>query len=95
MYARARQKPLWKLIVDFTPVCWLIRCFHDTLVLKSSFLFLPQEEFVNSVAFRYISDAITKEEALEMLKQKETTKKEREELVREIGYVIVKLLFAS
>ncbi|KAK7466101.1 hypothetical protein VKT23_004826 [Stygiomarasmius scandens] len=63
MYARARQKPLWKLIVDFTP-----------------------EEFVNSVAFRYISDAITKEEALEMLKQKEATKKEREELVREIGY---------
>ncbi|ESK84130.1 mandelate racemase muconate lactonizing protein, partial [Moniliophthora roreri MCA 2997] len=63
MYARSRQKPLWKLVVDFTP-----------------------EELVRSAAWRYISDAITKEEALAMLKEKEATKAEREALVREVGY---------
>ncbi|KAK7044886.1 L-galactonate dehydratase [Favolaschia claudopus] len=63
MYARSRKKPLWKLVVDFTP-----------------------EELVNATAFRYISDAITKEEALAMLKEKEATKKEREEKVRQEGY---------
>lgn len=46
---------------------------------------LPQEELVNSAAFRYITDAITREEALEMLKAKEATKKEREAKVRELG----------
>ncbi|KAJ7697592.1 enolase C-terminal domain-like protein [Mycena rosella] len=44
------------------------------------------EELVNSAAFRYISDAITKEEALATLKEKEAEKKEREEKVRELGY---------
>ncbi|KAH9478780.1 L-galactonate dehydratase [Psilocybe cubensis] len=63
MYARSRRKPLWKLVVDFTP-----------------------EELVRSAAFRYISDAITKEEALAMLKEKEAGKKEREAKVLELGY---------
>ncbi|TRM62325.1 enolase C-terminal domain-like protein [Schizophyllum amplum] len=63
MYARARGKPLWKLVVDFTP-----------------------EELVASAAWRYISDAITKEEALAMLKEREAGKKERESTVRELGY---------
>ncbi|KAJ3770171.1 enolase C-terminal domain-like protein [Lentinula raphanica] len=63
MYARSRKKPLWKLLVDFSP-----------------------EELVRSAAWRYISDAITKEEALEMLKKLESTKAEREAIVREIGY---------
>ncbi|TEB35829.1 mandelate racemase/muconate lactonizing enzyme [Coprinellus micaceus] len=63
MFARLRRKPLWKLIVDFTP-----------------------EEFVRATTFRYISDAITKEEALELLKAKESSKKEREAKVREFGY---------
>ena len=44
-----------------------------------------QEELVRSVAFRYITDAITKEEALAMLKEKEAGKKEREAKVRELG----------
>jgi L-fuconate dehydratase len=35
--------------------------------------------------FRYISDAITKEEALEMLKSKEEGKEKREKKVRELG----------
>ncbi|KAL1719172.1 enolase C-terminal domain-like protein [Schizophyllum commune] len=63
MYARSRNKPLWKLVVDFTP-----------------------EELVASAAWRYISDAITKEEALAMLKEREAGKKEREATVRELGY---------
>ncbi|RXW25290.1 hypothetical protein EST38_g629 [Candolleomyces aberdarensis] len=62
MYARSRKKPLWKLIIDFTP-----------------------EEFVRSTTFRYISDVITKEEALELLKAKEAGKKEREAKVKELG----------
>jgi len=40
---------------------------------------------VRSAAFRYISDAITKEEALAMLKEKEAGKKEREAKVQELG----------
>ncbi|KAG9025067.1 hypothetical protein FRB95_010596 [Tulasnella sp. JGI-2019a] len=47
---------------------------------------MSSEEIVNSAAFRYISDAITKDEALEMLKSREAGKKEREEKVRELGY---------
>jgi L-fuconate dehydratase len=42
---------------------------------------------VNATAFRYITDAITREEALAMLKEKEASKKEREENVRKLGYV--------
>lgn len=41
---------------------------------------------VNSAAFRYISDAITKEEALAMIKEKESSKKQREAKVLELGY---------
>jgi len=63
MYARARNKPLWKLVVDMTP-----------------------QELVDSAAWRYISDAITREEALEMLTKLEPGKKEREAKVREVGY---------
>ncbi|KZT02985.1 enolase C-terminal domain-like protein [Laetiporus sulphureus 93-53] len=63
MYARFRNKPLWKLVVDMTP-----------------------EELVSATAFRYITDAITKEEALAMLKTKAATKAEREATVREVGY---------
>ncbi|KAK7680186.1 hypothetical protein QCA50_016695 [Cerrena zonata] len=47
---------------------------------------MTPEEIVKSTAFRYISDAITKEEALSMLKAKESTKAEREANVRNVGY---------
>ncbi|PSS36945.1 hypothetical protein PHLCEN_2v1161 [Hermanssonia centrifuga] len=47
---------------------------------------MSPEELVNSAAFRYISDAITKEEALEMLKAKAVSKAEREAHVRQVGY---------
>ncbi len=63
MFAKSRSKPLWKLIVDFTP-----------------------EEFVNATAFKYITDAITKEEALDLLRKKEKGKREREEEVMRRGY---------
>ncbi|EIW78694.1 enolase C-terminal domain-like protein [Coniophora puteana RWD-64-598 SS2] len=63
MFARSRNKPLWKLVVDMTP-----------------------EELVSATAFRYITDALTKEEALAMLKAKEATKAAREAHVREVGY---------
>ena len=55
--------------------------------LRGSDSFHTQEEIVASTAFRYISDAITKEEAIQMLKAKAATKKEREAKVRELGYV--------
>jgi L-fuconate dehydratase len=45
-----------------------------------------QEELVSAAVFRYITDAITKEEALEMLKSRAATKAEREQRVRETGY---------
>jgi L-fuconate dehydratase len=44
------------------------------------------EEFVRSTTFRYITDAITKEEALELLRKMEPGKKEREAEVLKRGY---------
>ncbi|EIW78688.1 enolase C-terminal domain-like protein [Coniophora puteana RWD-64-598 SS2] len=63
MFARARGKPVWKLVVDMSP-----------------------EELVSATAFRYITDVLTPEQALAMLKEKEAGKKEREANVRELGY---------
>ncbi len=40
---------------------------------------------MKATTFRYITDVITPEEAIEMLKAKEASKKEREEKVRELG----------
>ncbi|KAI0697037.1 enolase C-terminal domain-like protein [Cytidiella melzeri] len=47
---------------------------------------MSPEELVNATAFRYISDAITKEEALARLKEKAASKAEREAHVRQSGY---------
>ncbi|KAI0031677.1 enolase C-terminal domain-like protein [Vararia minispora EC-137] len=63
LFAKARNKPLWKLVVDMSP-----------------------DELVNAATFRYITDVITKEEALDMLKNMEVSKKRREENVRKLGY---------
>jgi hypothetical protein len=54
---------------------------------------LFQEELVRSAAFRYISDAITREGALAMLKANEAGKKEREAKVVELGYIFVSCSF--
>lgn len=51
LWAKAEEKPLWKLVVDLTP-----------------------EEFVQCIDFRYITDAVTPEEAIKMLRENEATK---------------------
>ena len=81
LYARARQKPLWKLIVDMSPVCQCSGLRGILWSLDSR----PQEELVKSATFRYITDAITPDEALAILKEREATKKEREAIVRSQG----------
>ena len=79
MFAKSRKKPLWKLVVDMTPVNDICaKCENKTD-------WILQEEIVSATAFRYITDAITPEEALKMLKEKEATKAEREKHVREVG----------
>ena len=79
MFAKSRKKPLWKLVVDMTPVNNIrAECENKTDRIL-------QEEIVSATAFRYITDAITPEEALNMLKEKEATKAEREKHVREVG----------
>jgi len=47
---------------------------------------MTPEELVRCVPFRYITDAITPEEALEMLQALESTKAEREAEIKEVGY---------
>ncbi|RUP43991.1 enolase C-terminal domain-like protein [Jimgerdemannia flammicorona] len=47
---------------------------------------MSPEDLVNSIDFRYISDAITPEEALAILKKNEPTKAVREAEMREHGY---------
>ncbi|CAF4261612.1 unnamed protein product, partial [Rotaria magnacalcarata] len=44
------------------------------------------EEFLKCIDFRYISDVITPDEALHMLKELEPTKSERVQQVEEQGY---------
>ncbi|WRT66923.1 uncharacterized protein IL334_003888 [Kwoniella shivajii] len=63
LLAKYNKKPLWKMVVDWTP-----------------------EEFVKATSFRYITDAITPEEALALLKKNEAGKKAREEEVIQKGY---------
>lgn len=67
--------------VSYFPKLRTVTCL-DTMSVCD---FTP-EEFVQSTAFRYISDAITKEEALTLLKSRETTKQERTENVLQQGY---------
>lgn len=50
---------------------------------------------MNATTFRYITDVITKDEALKMLKAKEATKKDREDQVRNVGSVVPSLLLFS
>jgi L-fuconate dehydratase len=47
---------------------------------------LSPEEFIRCVPFRYITDAITPEEALELVERNQSTLAEREAYVREHGY---------
>jgi L-fuconate dehydratase len=63
LWAKAEDKPLWKLLVDLAP-----------------------EELVRCVDFRYITDAITPDEALALLKANAASKAQREAEMRERGY---------
>jgi L-fuconate dehydratase len=63
LYAKAKAKPLWKLLTDMSP-----------------------EELVRCVDFRYITDAITPQEALEILRSNEPTKPRREQEMLEEGF---------
>lgn len=86
MYARSRNKPVWKLVVDMSPVRSLLpsSCPRAQIRLHLSPFF--QEELVASTTFRYITDAITPKEALEIAKRNAATKAEREARVRQTGY---------
>lgn len=63
LYAKSKNKPLWKLLADMSP-----------------------EELIRCIDFSYIDDAITPEEALEILKSKEEGKKQREQSILKTGY---------
>ncbi|ODQ77172.1 hypothetical protein BABINDRAFT_163684 [Babjeviella inositovora NRRL Y-12698] len=54
MWAKSVEKPLWRLVADFTP-----------------------EELVSCVDWRYLTDALTPEEAVAMLKKTAAGKEER------------------
>jgi L-fuconate dehydratase len=63
LYARARGKPLWKLLADLDP-----------------------EEIVALVDFRYLTDALTPGEALELLRVRAPSRAEREAHLAAGGY---------
>ena len=63
LYARAEQKPLWKLLTEMTP-----------------------EEIVRAVDFRYISDALSREEALTLLQERRPGQQERLQHLQTHGY---------
>jgi L-fuconate dehydratase len=63
LYARAEQKPLWKLLVDMTP-----------------------EQVVACVDFRYIEDALTRDEAVQILRRNESTKTKRQSILFDEGF---------
>jgi L-fuconate dehydratase len=63
LFAKSRNVPLWKLLVDMSP-----------------------EELVAAIDFRYLSDALTREQALEILHANAPTKAAREAQMRAEGY---------
>jgi L-fuconate dehydratase len=63
LYAKAEQKPLWKLLADMSP-----------------------EQLIACIDFRYITDAISPQEALDLLRSREAGKKERISFLLENGY---------
>lgn len=63
LYAKSRNVPLWKLLVDMSP-----------------------EEIVGVIDFRYITDALTPEEALGILRKNRASRAERESELMQHGY---------
>src|SRR5205823_5145243 len=63
LWAKAEQKPLWKLLVDLSP-----------------------EEIVRCVDFRYLTDALTQDESLALLRKHAPTRAAREAKMLREGY---------
>ncbi|HEY0602340.1 MAG TPA: L-fuconate dehydratase [Herpetosiphonaceae bacterium] len=63
LYAKAEQKPLWKLLVDMSPA-----------------------QIVACIPFRYITDVLTPDEALAILRRNTATRAEREAHMQRQGY---------
>jgi L-fuconate dehydratase len=63
LWAKVKQKPLWKLLADMTP-----------------------RELVGCVDFRYMSDALTPDEAIALLNEVEATKGQREKEMLRDGF---------
>ena len=63
LYAKAEEKPLWRLLSSMTP-----------------------EQLVSCIDFRYITDALTPDEAIAILQRQQATRAEREALLLEKGY---------
>jgi L-fuconate dehydratase len=63
LYARAENKPLWKLLAD-----------------------MDAEEIVRAIDFRYITDALTEEEALHILHDRRSGIEQRLARLRQNGY---------
>ncbi|QMT30762.1 L-fuconate dehydratase [Alysiella filiformis] len=63
LWAKAENKPVWRLVADMSP-----------------------EELVNCIDFRYLTDCIAPEEALDLLTKAEQGKAERTEILLREGY---------
>jgi len=63
LWAKAEQKPVWRLVADLTP-----------------------EQFVDLIDFRYLTDALTKDEALAILKAQAPTKAQRIAELERVGF---------
>lgn len=85
VYAKQEQKPLWQLITDFTPEEF-VKATAFRQVLTNAYLLHLKPLLIRWQVHRYITDFITPEEALELLRAKEATKKERLAKVVEEGY---------
>lgn len=54
--------------------------------LVTNMIILTLQELVSTIDFRYITDVITKEEAIKMLRDKQAGKQERVKYLMEHGY---------
>lgn len=63
LWAKAENKPVWRLVADMSP-----------------------EELINCIDFRYLTDCITREEALDLLTKAAQGKAERTEILLREGY---------
>src|ERR1700754_3903001 len=63
LWAKAEQKPVWRLVADLTP-----------------------EQIVDLIDFRYITDALTKDEALAILRANAPTKAQRIAELERVGF---------